>query len=253
MNLWHPAPFNSTNNPHRTTPSDPYLKYPYSCCGPNDRWTYPCRGYETLLGTPQGAPTATWEAGSTQTWNISGVGPLGGNHYGGSCQVGFSVDGGTTFRVATSYMGNCPYRNNGVEPADQDFPLRIPADLPTGVQLFAWVWYNREQELNSNCAAVEITAPSSSGYEGPTDTVAFNARPEMFVADDGNGCETPHTVAELQYPQPGPDVMMGDGEYPLQLPSGDCAVGGGNQEYQGVTGEDGHATPEGVVRIDGRG
>lgn len=90
MELFSPAPFNSTHNPHRTSPLDPYLQYPYNCCGPNDRWTYPCRGYLSLLGTPEGAPTATWEAGSTQTWNLTGI----GNHYGGSCQVGFSEDGG---------------------------------------------------------------------------------------------------------------------------------------------------------------
>ncbi len=113
MQLHHPAPFNSSNNPHLgDCNADPYLQIPsvpkppypstaatiltpllaYHCCGPNDRWTYPCRGYMSLLGTPQGAPTATWQAGSTQTWSIGGI----GNHYGGSCQVGFSVDKGVS-------------------------------------------------------------------------------------------------------------------------------------------------------------
>jgi len=52
--------------------------------------------------------------------------------------------------------------------------------------------------------------------------VAFADRPLIFVADIDNGCETPHTTAELQYPDPGPDVVMGDGAYPLELPSGNC-------------------------------
>ncbi len=109
MQLHYPAPFNSSNNPHLgDCNADPYLQYrqytshnrnqppyadpflAYDCCGPNDRWMYPCRGYMSLLGTPQGAPTATWQAGTTQTWSIGGI----GNHYGGSCQVGFSVDKG---------------------------------------------------------------------------------------------------------------------------------------------------------------
>ena len=34
MQLHYPAPFNASNNPHRTTGADPYLQYPYDCCGP---------------------------------------------------------------------------------------------------------------------------------------------------------------------------------------------------------------------------
>ncbi|EMC92258.1 hypothetical protein BAUCODRAFT_283706 [Baudoinia panamericana UAMH 10762] len=233
MQLNFPPPFNASNNPHRTTRADPYLQYPYNCCGPHDRWMYPCRGYETLLGDPQGAATATWPAGSTQSWNISGI----GNHYGGSCQVGFSTNHGETFRVATSYEGNCPHRNNGNGPDGQNFDFTVPADLPAGVHLFTWTWYNREQELNSNCAAVEITACIAA--DTPPAPVAFASRPEMFVADDVNGCVTPHTTAELRYPFPGPEVVTGDGAYPLQLPTGNCG-GVGVQAYHGETGEDGH-------------
>jgi hypothetical protein len=209
----------------------------YDCCGPNDRWTYPCRGYLSLLNTPQGAPTATWQAGSKQTWNMSGI----GNHWGGSCQVGFSTDVGKTFRVATSYEGNCPYRNNAPVADEQDFQFTVPADLETGVQVFAWIWYNREQEFNMNCAAVEITAGESDGYGATQGSgfVPYDQRPEMLVADDGNGCLTPHTTAELKYPQPGHEIVVGDGVYPLELPTGKCA-GVGQQSYGGESGEDGH-------------
>jgi hypothetical protein len=175
--LDYPASFNASNNPHRTTEPDPYLQYPYDCCGPNNRWAYPCReppwihhllgittdllfagGYEKLLGTPEGAPTATWLAGSTQNWSISGI----GNHYGGSCQVGFSTDRGASFHVATSYEGNCPHRDAGNGPDGQEFEFAVPTDISAGTHIFAWIWYNREQELNMNCAAVEITSPSVS-------------------------------------------------------------------------------------------
>lgn len=113
-------------------------RYPYDCCGPYDRWEYPCRGYVPLLGTPQGATTATWRAGSVATWNVSGI----GNHYGGSCQVGSSIDkgenpvrarpqlltpcSGATFRSAASYEGDCPHRNNGDWPEGQDFQFTVP-------------------------------------------------------------------------------------------------------------------------------
>ena len=49
--------------------------------------------------------------------------------------------------------------------------------------------------------------------------VAFEDRPVMLVTDTGNGCSSPHTTAELKYPDPGPDVVTGDGAYPLALPS----------------------------------
>lgn len=44
----------------------------------------------------------------------------------------------------------------------------------------------------------------------------------MFVADNGNDCETPRSSAELKYPDPGPEVVSGDGVYPVELPSGAC-------------------------------
>ncbi|WPH03535.1 Hypothetical protein R9X50_00641500 [Acrodontium crateriforme] len=254
MQLVSPAPFNATNNPHRTTTlGDPYLQYPYDCCGPYDKWEYPCRGYIDLLGTPDGEPTATWEAGSTQTWSIAGI----GNHFGGSCQVGFSTDKGDTFKVATSYEGNCPRRYDGNEAPGQEFNFTVPADIEPGVHVFAWIWYNREQEFNMNCAAVRIAdnsaygisprhthhgAPKRELLSARSETVAWLDRPEMLVADDGNGCLTPHPTAELKYPNPGPDVVSGDGVYPLVLPSGNCA-GVGHQAYDGSTGEDGHGVP----------
>jgi hypothetical protein len=52
--------------------------------------------------------------------------------------------------------------------------------------------------------------------------VAFTSRPIMLFADVNNGCLSPKTTAELKYPNPGPDVVEGDGEYPLQLPTGTC-------------------------------
>ena len=43
MQLYYPAPFNASNNPHRTTETaDPYLEFPYDKAGENARWVYPC-------------------------------------------------------------------------------------------------------------------------------------------------------------------------------------------------------------------
>jgi hypothetical protein len=276
--------------------------------------------------------------------------PLGGNHYGGSCQIGFSTDKGATFRTVVSYQGNCPLRHGGEDPSGQEFNFTVPEDMPVGEAVFAWTWINREQEFNMNCAAVSITTPgnvppqniisTSSTAQNPSapiaspkssefanaapsfdlggnrtpnptisssaptasvlplnsalanpDTVyktfdmtgaacmctceassgqeddftmkgctcqcgeepplkdidgparrhaslplvsrqkqrglkrrgtAFASRPEMFVPNYAAGCVTPKTNAELQFPDPGPDVVKGDGEYPVELPSGNC-------------------------------
>ncbi|KAK3065506.1 hypothetical protein LTS18_006217 [Coniosporium uncinatum] len=339
MQLVYPPPFNASNNPHLDGAPDPFLQYPANCCGRST--PMPCRGYLDLLGTPAGASVATWAAGSKQNWNISGI----GNHYGGSCQVGFSTDGGKSFKVATSYEGNCPHRSAGNGGEGQNFELTVPADIPAGDAVFAWTWVNREQEFNMNCAAITISNPDSDSNSAsdsalassPTDSaptstpsdssemgsedshcegfgceagsvntsgslnmdgctctgcisaadgdgtmaltgctchcpeapvaarsitppnqhhrhshvhfpastfgrkkrsgtaqlrkkevkrvpvkVAFTDRPEMLIADTNNGCETPKTNAELKYPNPGPDVVEGDGEYPLEEPTGDC-------------------------------
>jgi hypothetical protein len=157
-----------------------------------------------------------------------------------------------------SYEGNCPHRNSGEDTAGQVFNFTVPKDIASGEAVFAWAWFNREQEFNMNCAAILIaggevgsnvstnsretastdseavatdgfaTTPASKDTKTattqPSSTiVAFNERPEMFVADVGDECLTPKTNAELKYPQPGVDVVKGDGAYPLQLPSGNCS------------------------------
>ncbi|KAI9875315.1 MAG: hypothetical protein M1830_008633 [Pleopsidium flavum] len=274
MQLSYPAPFGAENNPHRTDPVDPYLQYPFNCCG--RKTPFPCGGHLDKLGTPQGASVASWPAGSVQNFSLTGI----GNHFGGSCQVGFSVDHGKTFQVATSYEGNCPHRNGGEAASGQKFDFTVPADIPTGDVVFAWTWYNREQEFNMNCAAVTVTPtnsspppaagssaskslPSAAPYiytsNGCTCTcdkpqsarallqrksaemfipaelavvekrqsdgyskgvsMPYQQRPGFLIADTGNGCETPHTTAEVKYPNPGPDVVVGDGAYPLELPT----------------------------------
>lgn len=41
-------------------------------------------------------------------------------------------------------------------PDGQAFDFRIPHNIDTGVQVFAWIWYICEQELNLTCAVVKI-------------------------------------------------------------------------------------------------
>lgn len=81
---------------------------------------------------------------------------------------------------------------------------------------------------NCDCAGQSSNHDNSDGQtlDQPRDVIAFSSRPHMLVADDGKGCHSPKTNAELKFPDPGPDVVMGDGVYPLELPQGDCTGGG---------------------------
>ena len=62
------------------------------------------------------------------------------------------------------------------------------------------------------------TGPSGRNKRTGSPTVPFSERPGMLIADNGDGCLTPLTTAEVKYPNPGPDVVEGDGEYQLELP-----------------------------------
>ena len=193
MQLNSPAPFGAANNPHRTDPADERLTFPYNCCGRKTEW--PCGGYLRLLGTPQGAATASWPAGSQQFWNMSGI----GNHYGGSCQVGFSIDQGKTFQVAKSYEGNCPHRHGSNTASGQNFDFHVPADLPTGDVVFAWTWFNREAEFNMNCAAVSITggSPAAAAAAGGNVIGPSSAKSSMRPppALSGSPATTPNSTS----------------------------------------------------------
>ncbi|KAK7188284.1 hypothetical protein DPSP01_009081 [Paraphaeosphaeria sporulosa] len=328
MHLYYPPTLKGENNPHTQGESDPYLNYNYGCCG--REVPGPCKGHLDLVDTDEGKPVVTWAPGQKVNFTLSGSSTTevkGGTHYGGSCSVGFSTDKGKTFKVATTWNGNCPHREGSIDPSTQSFDFTVPADLPAGDRtIFAWTWINREKEFNMNCAVVTIagsdqsedpgyqpapssaapkpssppsqppksqsskapqrptqTQPSSSQPTGsaqytlegctcscpyqtwssacscyecksPTtkrhlverkvlelhkrhlqnaeklnvpvrraETVAWTSRPDMLLSIDfpGASCHSKGNPFELEFPDPGPDVVDGDGEYKLAGP--DCS------------------------------
>lgn len=328
MHLHYPPTLKGANNPHTQGESDPYLNYNYGCCG--REVPGPCKGHLGLMNTDEGKPVVTWAPGQKVNFTLSGSSNTdvkGGTHYGGSCSVGFSTDNGRTFKVATTWNGNCPHREGSVDPSTQSFDFTVPADLPAGDRtIFAWTWINREREFNMNCASITIAGsaepegpgfqPASSGaapkpssaspsqppksqppaaqkptqtkpsstqptgsahytlagctcscpyqswssacscYEckSPTtkrhlverkvlemhkrhmhnaeklnvpvrraETVAWTSRPDMLLSIDfpGASCHSKGNPFELAFPDPGPDVIDGDGEYKLAAP--DCS------------------------------
>ncbi|KAK0634481.1 hypothetical protein B0T17DRAFT_649675 [Bombardia bombarda] len=200
MEMSFPAPFRSKFNPNSDPGSIDYtMTAPLSQTGSD----YPCKGYHKDFGTPAGKPTATFAPGSSYNFSITG----GAAHGGGSCQASLSYDGGKTFV--------------------------IPSDAQTGDAIFAWTWHNQigNREMYMNCAAVTIGGGSAKREEEEQKLaerdVAFSARPQIFVANVGNGCTTVETF-DVEYPAPGPEVVEQSSK--LKPPAGRCAavaVGGG--------------------------
>ncbi|GAB1314633.1 hypothetical protein MFIFM68171_04843 [Madurella fahalii] len=229
MTMTYPAPLRSKYNPNSGFDIDYSITSPLSADGSN----YPCKGYLSLLGTPQGKSVASWNAGGSYNFTISG----GASHNGGSCQAALSVDGGKTFHVLHSYEGGCP------GPSESSFNFRVPSDVPaTDGAIFAWTWFNNlgNREMYMNCAVVDIVGGAGSSAE----KVSFANRPTVFKANVGNGCTTIESK-DLKFPQPGPDVNSNGNVVP---PVGNCGAAAAPS-----TGGDDGSTGSGSGSGDGAG
>lgn len=209
MEMKNPPPFRSKFNTF-TTDIDYSMTNPLS----RDGGDFPCKGYHSLVGTPQGRSVTTWAPGSTQTLTVTGGTP----HNGGSCQASLSYDGGSTWKAIHSYYGNCPVQG------DSSYTFALPNDTPAGEALFAWTWFNQigNREMYMNCAVVTIGASAAKrdlAVRGPQDS--FNSRPAMFVANVGNGCSTTEGT-DVEFPNAGPDVTNNSAK--LAPPVGNCAA-----------------------------
>lgn len=216
MEMSDPPPLRSKHNPFAGQDIDYSMTSPLSASGSD----FPCKGSLSLLGTDAASPVASWEAGQSYSLSIEG----GANHNGGSCQASLSYDGGETFNVIHSYVGGCPPAGTS------SYDFTIPDDAPSADDaIFAWTWFNNvgNREMYMNCAIVSIEGSSTS-------TSSFSSRPEILVANVGNGCSTTEG-SDVEFPNPGPSVSSeGSGTAP---PSGSC--GGGGSDGGNDSGNDG--------------
>jgi hypothetical protein len=193
MNMISPPPLRHKSNPNSDSSTIDYsYTAPLNASGAN----FPCKGYLRDAGTPEGKAVDSWTPGRRQKIIITG----GANHNGGSCQASFSFDNGKTWKVVHSWIGNCPVAGT----SDLDFT--IPSDTPAGDAIFAWSWFNQigNREMYMNCAVVNI---KGAGKKKRGSTVSIQSRPDMFVANVGNGCGTTEGT-DVMFPDPGPDVSM---------------------------------------------
>ncbi|KAF8425477.1 hypothetical protein EV426DRAFT_47307 [Tirmania nivea] len=175
---------------------------------------YPCY---VLTGSEGELPV--YAPGSQQEIGLQGSAV----HGGGSCQISITYDNppnkNSVFKVIKSFEGGCPgsqdtYQNLPANPENilPPLPYTIPTDIPSGVAVVAWSWFNKigNREMYMRCAPIKISGSNS-------DTSAYNSLPDMFKANIGNGCSTTEG-SNVIFPNPG-SVLDGKGTGP---PVGNC-------------------------------
>ncbi|KAL2059948.1 hypothetical protein VTL71DRAFT_10103 [Oculimacula yallundae] len=188
---------------------------------------FPCKQRNGVYNA-EGASN-TWPLGSTQSLSFTGS----ATHGGGSCQVSISYDEAptkdSTWKVIHSIEGGCPIKgvagNNGdnanaVNPDTYSF--KVPTNLPTGTAVMAWTWFNKigNREMYMNCAPITLTGGSSKRSEEieiearnatllmERDQSAFNALPNMFVANIPSSSCLSVDSSDLAFPNPGDSVVQ---------------------------------------------
>jgi hypothetical protein len=142
-------------------------------------------------------------------------------HGGGSCQLSVTMDTEPTensvFKVIKSIEGGCP----GVDGTTNEYQFALPDSIPNGKATFAWTWFSKMSgapELYMNCAPIEVTG-------GASDKSAFEALPDMLVANIGEGCTTAQNFA-TKFPNPGAEVQEG-ATNDQKPPTGSCGSSSG--------------------------
>ncbi|KAH7385751.1 hypothetical protein BKA66DRAFT_583454 [Pyrenochaeta sp. MPI-SDFR-AT-0127] len=169
MIMANPVPYGSPNN----SPLDPSGS------------DFPCKSVPYTINQMN-----NWAVGSTQSLSFSGTAV----HGGGSCQLSVTTDQQPTknskWKVIHSFEGGCPAVHDGNFDANGPsysgaLPFVVPSELPNGEMSAAWTWFNKvgNREMYMNCAPIMVSG-------GSEDTAAFDALPDMAVANIGPGQPT---------------------------------------------------------------
>lgn len=165
--------------------------------GPISKTQYPCKSQNGFTVSTMNQMAA----GTKQQLVLDGSAV----HGGGSCQLSITLDteptANSVFKVIQSMEGGCP--SLGGTAGTHDFEL--PTSIPNGKATFAWTWFSKlagQPELYMNCAPIEVTG-------GASDKTAFEALPNMFVANiEPEKCKNVEGQA-VAFPNPGSVVVKG--------------------------------------------
>ncbi|ORX95368.1 putative endoglucanase precursor, partial [Basidiobolus meristosporus CBS 931.73] len=118
---------------------------------------YPCRGHR------EGPSVAEYSSGGSIRVKLAGS----ASHNGGHCQFSLSIDGGKTFIVTKTVLGNCM-----VGSLEYDVP--IPNTAPNGKAVLGWTWINKtgNREYYMNCADITIKDGTGQCISGPKNFIA---------------------------------------------------------------------------------
>jgi hypothetical protein len=226
------------------------VKEPLSANGDD----FPCHGASLPI-----AGGMKMLAGSTQSLEFdTGNGANTAVHGGGSCQISityesdpallkdpqnwhvlYSIQGGCPSNTHLNldgfftssvgvYQGSWPCKNESTNGIDciNSFEFKIPKGLENGHAIVAWTWFNTvgNRHMFMNCINVDIEGGDGS---------EMDSLPSMFVANIGNGCETPENH-DLAFPDPGQYFTIKSPasqasqiatSYPTTTPKGGSCVG----------------------------
>ncbi|KAJ0354011.1 hypothetical protein COL154_000150 [Colletotrichum chrysophilum] len=200
-----------------------------------DGSNFPCKQRSTVYDAEGASNVYAQGAGGKLAFIGSAV------HGGGSCQVSITYDAkpdkNSVWKVIKSIEGGCPAKNaagnlgdNANQQNQDTYDFTIPDDMPAGNGTIAWTWFNKigNREMYMNCGPVTITG--SAGSQS-----AYQALPDMFVANIGNGCTTVDSK-DVQFPNPGTSVDKFGEASVLSAPSGTCQESSGGGSGGGSTG-----------------
>jgi hypothetical protein len=206
MILANPVPYGAPNNsPLDVSGSD-----------------FPCKAVPYTVATMN-----NWEVGSQQSISFTGTAV----HGGGSCQVSVTTDKEPTkeskWKVIYSIEGGCPAATEGNldqngPSLDGTFPFTVPSELPNGEMTVAWTWFNKigNREMYMNCAPITVSG-------GSDDKAAFEALPDMAIANIGGDSCTTKEGSDYTFENPGQyKISAGKGPF-ADLCSGATSTPGG--------------------------
>jgi hypothetical protein len=223
MSMFYPPPLGAAPSINKQSTSiDKEFNFPLGCCGADGGPSEPgpglCRGHLDKFDTEDAS--VTWQAGEDAYFQLTDHSydpeAPGSTHYGGSCQVGFSVDKGETWKVAASYHGACPLHTEDGSPEAQTFDFKVPSNMPEGDALFAWIWLNREHEAFMNCAKVNIGGASGSPSQPakPSQSATTPKPPSQSY-----GAQPKPSQAPAQPQQPEDEEETAPAPYPSARPT----------------------------------
>jgi hypothetical protein len=169
-------------------------------------------------------------------------------HAGGSGQVSFTYDTSprpdSVFKVVKSFEGGFVAKgqtgnmgDSASAPDPYTYAFDVPKNIPAGNATVAITWFNKVGNREMYMMGAPVMLTGSGG-----DKANYDALPDMFKANIGNGCGTQDST-DLIFPDPGQFVERNNGATTaFASPTGTgCVLGSGGARPTGSSGSPANA------------